>query len=60
MTADQLIHALFVDYWFLTTLATPTATFLYAWVTGQVWWCIGSFFWALCVANVQRFNRRNP
>ncbi len=42
MTADQLIAEVFIHHWLFTTIVFPPLTFLYAWVTDQTAWWIGS------------------
>ena len=56
MTADQLITTLFTDYWLLTTVFMPHITFIYAWVTGQVFWCLTSFLWAAVLGTQRHEN----
>ncbi len=54
MTADQLVVALFVDHWLMTTFVAPWLTFLYAFVTKQVWWA----FWSAVLAAIYHAEKK--
>ena len=54
MTADQLITELFINHWLATTIFVPWLTLLYAWVTDQTWWWIGSILLMFIYTNISR------
>ena len=54
MTADQLITELFINHWLVTTIFVPWLTLLYAWVTDQTGWWIGSILLSLVYEGISR------